>query len=67
MMKKICPVCDLPVNETNYCPRCRKIVRQPVLWNADYYLNERRPDYNSHNTHKAAGAENPQKKMCRDR
>lgn len=62
MMKKICPVCDLPVNETNYCPRCRKIVRQPVLWNADYYLNERRPDYNSHNTHKVAGAENPQKK-----
>lgn len=44
-MKKICPICDLPVNEMNYCPRCRRMVRQPVLWQADYYLNERRPDY----------------------
>ena len=62
MTKKICPVCDLPVNEANYCPRCRKVVRKPVLWDADYYLNERRPDYNSHDVHKADGAGMPQKR-----
>lgn len=62
MMKKICPVCDLPVNEANYCPRCRKVVRQPLLWKSDYYLNEIRPAYNSHDTHMAAGAGNTQKK-----
>lgn len=62
MTKKICPVCDLPVNEVNYCPRCRKVVRQPVLWNADYYLNVRRPDYNSHDVHTADGAGKPQKR-----
>lgn len=45
MMKKICPVCDLPVNEMNYCPRCRRVIRQPHLWDADYYLNERRPTH----------------------
>lgn len=45
MMKKICPVCDLPVNEMNYCPRCRRMVRRPILWKTDYYLNERRPSY----------------------
>ncbi len=51
MMKKICPVCDLPVNEMNYCPRCRRVIRQPHLWDADYYLNERRPTYeNSHDS-----------------
>ncbi len=45
MMKKICPVCDLPVNEMNYCSRCRKVIRRPILWNTDYYLNEMRPFY----------------------
>lgn len=43
MMKKICPVCDLPVNKYNYCTHCKRRVRRPVLWNADYYLNERPP------------------------
>jgi len=61
MMKKICPVCDLPVNEMNYCPRCRKVIRQPLLWNLDYYLNERRPSYeNSRNVPKPAGPGNQQ-------
>lgn len=44
MMKKICPVCDLPVNEMNYCPRCRRVVRRPVMREVNYYLNEKRPD-----------------------
>ncbi|MEY8353726.1 hypothetical protein AALB39_10260 [Lachnospiraceae bacterium 54-53] len=43
MMKKICPVCDLPVNEWNYCPRCRRVVRNPLLWKSDYYLNDKPP------------------------
>lgn len=42
-MKKICPICDLPVNKYNYCTRCRRRVRHPVMGNADYYLNERPP------------------------
>lgn len=42
MMRKICPVCDLPVNEINYCPRCRRVVKKPVYWNTDYLLNEKR-------------------------
>lgn len=41
MMKKICPVCELPVNEVNYCTRCKRLVRRPVMWEVDYYLNER--------------------------
>lgn len=45
MMKKICPVCELPVNELNYCSRCRRVVRRPLLWKADYYLNERPPAF----------------------
>ncbi|WP_349947753.1 hypothetical protein ABFV83_04500 [Lacrimispora sp. BS-2] len=62
MMKKICPVCDLPVNEVNYCPRCRRVIRQPLLWNLDYYLNERRPSYeNSRDFPKPAGPGNQQK------
>ncbi len=43
MVKKICPVCDAPLAETNYCKRCRRMVRQPLVWNAEYYLNEMRP------------------------
>lgn len=43
MMKKICPICDMPVDKHNYCSRCRRIIRNPVMWNSDYYLNERPP------------------------
>lgn len=42
MMRKICPVCDLPVNEINYCPRCRHVVKKPVNWEVNYILNEKR-------------------------
>jgi Zn-finger nucleic acid-binding protein len=42
MMKKICPVCDLPLNEINYCPRCRRVVKNPFYWEVDYLLNEKR-------------------------
>lgn len=44
MMRKICPVCDLPVNEINYCPRCRRVVKKPVYWNTEYLLNEKRSE-----------------------
>lgn len=43
MMKKICPVCDLPISTFNYCPRCRRMVRHPLAWDTDYYLNEASP------------------------
>ena len=42
MVKKICPVCDLPVNEVNYCPRCRRVVKKPISWEVNYLLNEKR-------------------------
>ena len=42
MMRKICPVCDLPVNEISYCPRCRRVVKKPVYWEVNYLLNEKR-------------------------
>ncbi|WP_321015752.1 hypothetical protein [Hungatella effluvii] len=45
MMKKMCPVCDLPVNAGNYCPRCRRVIRNPYTQNVDYYLNERHPEH----------------------
>lgn len=41
MMKKICPVCDLPVNEANYCSRCKRVVRKPIIWEVNYFLNEK--------------------------
>ncbi|WP_312441905.1 hypothetical protein [Lacrimispora sp.] len=63
MLKKICPVCDLPVNEANYCPRCRRVVRKPLLWNTEYYLNEKRPSYeNSRDVPNPAGPGNQQKR-----
>lgn len=67
MIKKICPICDLPVNEMNYCSRCRRVIRQPSLWRSDYYLNERRPDYeNSRDLHKPDSPGNHQKGNVRD-
>jgi hypothetical protein len=41
--RKICPICDLPVNDANYCTRCKKIVYRPVIWEVNYYLNENLP------------------------
>ncbi len=45
MIKKICPICDLPVNEMNYCSFCKKYVRRPKMIEVDYYLNENHPDF----------------------
>lgn len=45
MKKKMCPVCDLPVNELNYCPRCRRVVKKTVEWEMNYYLNEKEPTH----------------------
>lgn len=47
MIKKMCPVCDLPVSGANYCPRCKRIIKHPYIQNVDYYLNERHPDHES--------------------
>lgn len=45
MIKKMCPVCDLPVNTGNYCPRCKRIIRNPYTQNVDYYLNVRHSEF----------------------
>lgn len=51
-MKKICPICDMSLSAGSYCPRCKKIIKNPYLINSDFYLNESRP------YEKAADAEN---------
>lgn len=43
MQKKICPVCDLPIKASGYCPRCKRIIKNPYLREIDYYLNETHP------------------------
>lgn len=43
MKKKICPYCDQVMDEGMYCRGCRRIVLKPVIWDVDYYLNERHP------------------------
>ncbi len=62
MKRKICPVCDLPVNDANYCTRCKKIVRRPVMWEVNYYLNENLPNqgFSSSDMQTSGGARQPQ-------
>lgn len=48
MQKKICPICDTPLSNGNYCSVCRKVVRKPLIRNQDYYLNELRPEEKNH-------------------
>lgn len=43
MKKKICPCCDQVIKNGIYCKGCRRIVLRPVIWDVDYYLNERHP------------------------
>lgn len=43
MKRNVCPYCD-QVMDGMYCKGCRRIVRKPVVWEVDYYLNERHPD-----------------------
>ncbi len=64
MKQKICPICDGKL-KGNYCPFCRKIVRNPVEWDVAYYLNERHPqwetgcDYHSESVEQKTGFYNP--------
>lgn len=47
MKRYICPVCEHELTAKSYCPECRKIVRQP--WVYDGFLpNEYRGDYLRH-------------------
>ncbi len=43
MKKKICPCCDQVMKNGIYCKGCRRLVLRPVVWDVDYYLNERHP------------------------
>lgn len=65
MKRKICPTCDLPVNEANYCIRCKKIVRRPVIWEVNYYLNEKMPNqgFASSETQAGGAPRSPQQTM----
>ena len=65
MKRKICPTCDLPVNEANYCSRCKKIVRRPVIWEVNYHLNEKMPNqgFASSETQGSGATRPPQQTM----
>ncbi len=43
MQKRICPICDHPMQHTHYCSFCRQWIKEPHYVNATYYLNERHP------------------------
>ena len=45
MVKRICPICDQAMKGKHYCPVCRSYVKNPIIMNRDYYLNERHPVY----------------------
>lgn len=42
MKKIVCPYCDQPI-KGHYCRGCRRYVKNPVVTETDYYLNERHP------------------------
>lgn len=48
MQKKICPVCDTPLGSGRYCRVCRRIVKNPVYREQNFYLNEMRPEEEAH-------------------
>lgn len=43
MKKRICPICDHPMQHEHYCAFCRQWIKNPHYVNATYYLNERHP------------------------
>ncbi len=43
MKKRICPICDGEIKIGHFCPQCHEWVRNPVVMEVNYYLNERRP------------------------
>lgn len=44
MEKRICPYCDQAMTGVMYCRGCKRLVLKPVIWDVDYYLNERHPE-----------------------
>lgn len=42
MRKRICPYCDQEL-EGRYCRGCRRFVKNPLIVDVNYYLNERHP------------------------
>jgi hypothetical protein len=47
MIKKLCPVCDHVMTTGHFCANCRSFVRHPNIIDADYYLNETHPPFES--------------------
>lgn len=43
MQKRICPICDHPMQKAHYCSFCKQWIKHPHYVNATYYLNERHP------------------------
>lgn len=43
MQRRICPICDHPIQHGHYCSFCKQWIRHPNYVNATYYLNERHP------------------------
>lgn len=40
MIKKICPICDMEMKVPHYCRYCRQFVKQPLIRDVTYKLNE---------------------------
>ena len=47
MIKKLCPICDHVMTTGHFCTNCRSFVRHPNIIDADYYLNETHPPFES--------------------
>lgn len=37
---KMCPICDRELGTTNYCPVCKKVIRNPWVISDGIYLNK---------------------------
>lgn len=45
MAKYVCPICDQPMTNKHFCTKCGSIVKEPYIREANYFLNERHPEY----------------------
>lgn len=56
MQRRICPICDHPIQHGHYCSFCKQWIRHPNYVNATYYLNERHPAHETDCEYHNAGA-----------
>ena len=57
MQRRICPICDHPIQRGHYCSFCKQWIRHPNYVNATYYLNERHPAHETDCEYHNAGTD----------